>query len=224
MNFENSLDRLHSKTVNSKLLQSFTAFVRVLLGLSFIPPSIPKILHQPFTILPVSNPVGYYFDALYKTGYYYDFIGWSQLIAVLLMLIPRTSHIGALLFFPIIVNIAVLTNSVGFKGTWLITLLMAIACLYLVCWDYPRWKSIIFSPSLSKTHFSRGVLASIPVIIPVGGVAFFGAAQLFVMGSGNLRPAFFLVVILGGTLFGALVSIHMRFMKYSDSNSGAARF
>ena len=48
----------------------------------------------------------HYFIALYNTGFYYEFIGWAQMIAAILLLIPRTSHIGALLFLPIVVNIA----------------------------------------------------------------------------------------------------------------------
>jgi uncharacterized membrane protein YphA (DoxX/SURF4 family) len=127
---EQFLDRLHASVVQRRWAQLFTAFVRVLLGVSFIPPSIPKILHQPFTIIPDTHPVGAYFSALYNTGYYYDFLGWTQLAAAIMLIIPRTGHIGALLFFPIIVNIAVLTNSVGFNGTWLITGLMALAALY----------------------------------------------------------------------------------------------
>ena len=48
---------------------------------------------------------------------------WAwPIIAAVLLLFPRTAHIGALLFLPIIANIAVLTSSVGFKGTKTITL------------------------------------------------------------------------------------------------------
>ena len=140
MNLERTLDRMHAAVVSSSRMQIFTSFTRVLLAVGFIPPSIPKILYQPFTILPDTNPVGHYFNALYQTGFYYQFIGWSQIIAAVLLLIPRTSHIGALMFLPIVINIAVLTNSVGFKGTWLITIMMSLAALFLVCWEYPRWK------------------------------------------------------------------------------------
>jgi hypothetical protein len=209
---EAKLDKLHSSITSRTFAQVFTAFVRVLVGLAFIPPSIPKILHKPFTVLPDTNPVGAYFNALYNTGFYYDFLGWSQLTAAVLLLIPRTAHIGSLLFFPIIVNIAVLTNAVGFKGTWLITIGMATAGLYLVAWEYDRLKPILFA---SRTN-SSSLLPLQFITIP----AFFMAGAIFVsilfkaLGIGNLpdyfRTGVILVVI--GAIFGLIVSVHYRFM------------
>jgi hypothetical protein len=42
-----------------------------------------------------------------RTGFYYTFIGVSQLTAALLSLIPRTTLLGAIIYFPIILNICV---------------------------------------------------------------------------------------------------------------------
>lgn len=95
-----------------------------------------------FTGLPPNHPLGHYFDALYQTGYYYTFIGVGQLITALLLLIPRTALFGAMLYFPIILNICVLAYSVRFEGTR-ITTLMLLANLYLLFWDYDRLKSIL---------------------------------------------------------------------------------
>ena len=135
MKLEHILDSIHSSITSRWYFRLFTVFTRCILAVGFIPPSIKKILHQPFTILPDSNPVGHYFNALYDTGFYYEFIGWAQLIAAILLLFPRTAHIGALLFLPIIANIAVLTSSVGFVGTWLITIFMTLAATWLVAWE-----------------------------------------------------------------------------------------
>ncbi|HLM62307.1 MAG TPA: hypothetical protein VK308_16005, partial [Pyrinomonadaceae bacterium] len=127
MNLEKNLDDIHASVVRNSGLQLFTAFTRIILAIGFIPPSLPKIMNIPFTVLPDTNPVGHYFNALYQTGYYYQFIGWGQIFAALLLLFPRTAHLGALMFFPIILNITVLTNSVGFAGTKYITMLMLLA-------------------------------------------------------------------------------------------------
>lgn len=91
--YEATLDNLHAKVTSSKLAQLFTAFTRILLAVGFIPPSIVKILGKQFTVLPDSNPVGHYFNALYQTGFYYEFIGWVQLTAAVLLLFrePRIS-------------------------------------------------------------------------------------------------------------------------------------
>ena len=92
--------------------------------------------------LPSNNPLGHYFDALYLTGYYYTFIGIAQVIIAILLLIPRTSLLAALMYFPIIINICVLTYATRFDGTRLITM-MVLACLYLLIWDYDRIKYVL---------------------------------------------------------------------------------
>ena len=100
MSFENTLDKIHESAVKNRFLQLFTIFVRGILAFGFFPPGLKKVLHQPFTILPDSNPVGHYFNALYNTGFYYEFIGWGQVIAAVLLIFPRTAHLGALTVFP----------------------------------------------------------------------------------------------------------------------------
>lgn len=223
MGIENTLDTAHKTVTSNKWLQMFTAFTRILLAIGFIPPSIPKILHKPFTVLPDTNPVGHYFNALYQTGFYYEFIGWGQITAAILLLIPRTAHIGALMFLPIIVNIAVLTSSVGFKGTWLITLLMAFAATWLTAWEYDRLKPIVFRSRESKPERSRMQWLYIPGFFALGGVGMGIIWKL--MGLGNfpdyLRITGLLVAT--GFVFGLIVTLHYRMMpvgKLEMSNDG----
>jgi hypothetical protein len=212
MRFIDTLDDLHVAFTRRWWTQLFAAFTRCLLALGFIQPSITKILHKPFTILPESNPVGAYFAALYNTGFYYEFIGWSQLTAAILLLIPRTSHIGAMLFLPIIANIAVLTSSVGFVGTWLITILMALAATYLVSWEYDRLKPIVFWTREAKTRKFNFQYLAIPGFFAVGGVAM-GILWWWIR-LGNFSN--YLNVTLGlvalGAVFGSVVAVHYRFM------------
>src|SRR5205085_8013477 len=174
MRVEHVLDDLHVSFTRRWYTQLFAAFTRCLLALGFIPPSIKKILHQPFTILPDSNPVGHYFNALYETGFYYEFIGWAQLTAAILLLIPRFSHIGALLFLPIIVNIAVLTTSVGFVGTWIITILMSLAAAYLVAWDYDRLKPVLFYKRKTKANVFKLEFVYLLILFAIGGALIAG--------------------------------------------------
>jgi len=208
MRIEYTLDELHAAVTRRWWMQLFAAFTRCVIAVGFIPPSIPKILHKPFTTLPDSNPVGHYFNALLGTGYYYEFIGWSQLIAAILLLIPRTSHFGALLFFPIIVNIAVLTNAVGFAGTWLITIFMSLAGTFLVAWEYDRLKPIIFYTRKERTRRFKLQLVLIPLAFSFGGILcglFAWSIRL-----GNL-PNYFrttLVLVLLGAVFGLVVAVH----------------
>lgn len=218
LRLEPTLDRIHSLVVNRRYLQIFTVFTRCLLAIGFIPPSIPKILHKPFTVLPDTHPVGAYFSALYNTGFYYQFIGWAQITAAILLLIPRTAHIGAFLFLPIIVNIAVLTTSVGFKGTWVITILMSLAAVWLTAWEYDRFKPLLFRcrKERPKRHWAH--LVAFPAFFAFGGVALGGASwfaglgnfsNYFVVGSG-------LAIV--GFLFGAVVAVHYWLMPIGKLN------
>ena len=216
MRFENTLDELHVAVTRRWWMQLFTAFVRCLLAVGFIPPSIPKIMHRQFTILPDSNPVGAYFHALYNTGVYYEFIGWSQIIAAILLLIPRTSHIGALMFLPIIVNIAVLTSSVGFKGTWLLTILMSFAGLWLFCWEYDRLKPILFQTRREKPRKFSYQFVAIPAFFAVCGFAMGGLWKLLGLGAFSNYLTISLLLTVIGLVFGVAVTLHYRFMPIGE--------
>jgi uncharacterized membrane protein YphA (DoxX/SURF4 family) len=143
MNSQSALDRAHARVRREKLLRIFTVFTRILLALAFTPSGITKVLGNRFTILGVDNPVGFFFEAMYRTGFYWRFLGLCQLAAALLLLIPRTATIGALVYFPLTLNIFVITVSLNFKGTPIITGLMLLANIYLLCWDYDKLKRLI---------------------------------------------------------------------------------
>jgi hypothetical protein len=136
------LDHFYDECKRNQWLRCFAVFCRVVLALGFIPSGIVKVTGQRFTGLPSNHPLGHYFDALYLTGFYYRFIGVSQLTVALLLLIPRTALLGAILYFPIIFNICVLAYATRFEGTR-ITTLMVLANLYLLCWDYARLKYVL---------------------------------------------------------------------------------
>lgn len=211
---QQSLDLLHARIHKNTWLQIFTAFTRCILAIGFIPASLPKILHKPFTSISAMDPVGAYFKALYETGYYYDFIGWCQLTASILLLLPRTAHVGALLFFPIILNITVLTNSVGFKGTWLVTIMMSIANLYLLCWEYDRIKSLFIDRRTCSSHFDKKYAWLIPAIFTLGGLGVM--VMMLILGIArydqiSLRSI--LPLMGAGLIFGCVVYLHYRNMK-----------
>jgi hypothetical protein len=216
MKIEHILDDLHTSVTRRWYLQLFTVFTRCLLAIGFIPPSIPKILPRPFTTLPDSNPVGHYFNALMDTGFYYEFIGWSQIAAALLLLIPRTAHIGALMFLPIIVNIAVLTCSVGFKGTWLLTIFMALAATWLVAWEYDRLKPIVFYDRGERPRKLSYQFVAIPAFFGVGGAAMAGLWKIIGLGNFGDYTRFGVILTIMGFLFGCVVALHYRFMPVGN--------
>ena len=143
MNISSTLDRLHSELRQKKAFRDFALFNRIALAAGFIPSGFVKIMGERFTDLPVTHPMGHYLDALFQTGYYYTFIGILQVTAAILLLIPRTATLGAVIYFPIILNICILSLSVRFEGSLLSSPLMVLANLYLFCWDYDKLKFIL---------------------------------------------------------------------------------
>jgi uncharacterized membrane protein YphA (DoxX/SURF4 family) len=179
------LSQWYRNAKGNRWLRYFTVFCRVALALGFIPSGIVKISGERFTALPGNHPLGQYFDALHLTGFYYTFIGVAQLVTALLLLIPRTALLGAILYFPVILNICILTYAVRFEGTR-ITTFMLLASLYLLVWDYDRLKHVLpFSKQSPAAPISSN---KFPVI-------FFGcvfAAIVFVIAINqfmfNIRP------------------------------------
>ena len=129
---------------------------------AYIPSGIVKVSGERFTGLPSNHPLGHYFDALHLTGYYYTFIGIAQLGTALLLLIPRTALLGAMLYFPIILNICVLTYAVRFEGTRIATL-MLLANLFLLAWDYDRLQHVLPFRRTAADHHVPGETSKFPI-------------------------------------------------------------
>jgi uncharacterized membrane protein YphA (DoxX/SURF4 family) len=150
MNISSRLDQIHLKARQNRWLWYFTIFTRVMLALGFLPSGFVKVNGERFTALDTLHPMGSYLEAFYHTGFYYTFVGMMQMLAAILLLIPRTATLGALIYFPIILNICLLSIAVKFDGSLLSSPLMLIACLYLLCWDWHKLKFIFF-PKAEKS-------------------------------------------------------------------------
>jgi uncharacterized membrane protein YphA (DoxX/SURF4 family) len=157
-----TLEQLYGQSKRNKWLRYFAVFCRIVLALGFIPSGIVKVMGERFTALPSNHPLGHYLDALHLTGYYYTFIGVGQLMAALLLLIPRTALLGAILYFPIILNICVLAYAVRFEGTR-ITTLMLLANLFLLVWDYDRLKHVLPLGQTDEDHHVLDKTSKFPV-------------------------------------------------------------
>ncbi|MCB0628461.1 MAG: DoxX family protein [Saprospiraceae bacterium] len=143
MRISSRLQQVYYEAKGNKWFHYFAVFCRITLAIGFIIAGIVKIRGERFASgLPVNNPMGHYLEALHQTEYYYTFIGLAQLVIALLLLFPRTALIGALMYFPIILNICILAYAVRFEGTR-VTTFMVLANLYLLCWDFDRIKYIL---------------------------------------------------------------------------------
>src|SRR5215212_3305063 len=144
MSISSTLDRLHAQARQNNWLWLFSIFNRLVLALGFIPAAIVKLMNERFASgLHANHPMGHYLEALHQTGYYYTFIGVVQLAAAIFLLIPRTVTLGAFLYFPVILNICVLTYAVRFDGSLFTAPLMTLANLYILGWNYEKWKYIL---------------------------------------------------------------------------------
>lgn len=186
------IEEIYHEAKADEWFKKFAVFCRIALAASFIPTGLVKIMGERFAAgLPSNNPLGHYFDALHQTGYYYTFIGIAQIIIAILLLIPRTSLLGALMYFPIIVNICVLTYATRFEGTRLVTM-MVLASLFLLIWDFDRLKHVLpFKQPKTDPYVIKKPLGIRLRIIFFGscfGVLTFiiiGTFYLFEIGPGN---------------------------------------
>ena len=144
MNNLSKFDQFYLKIKKNRWYWYFSVFCRLTLAIGFIVAGMTKILDERFASgLSEIHPMGSYLTALYHTGYYYTFIGIAQVLAAVLLIIPRTVALGALLYFPIIVNICILSFAVRFEGSFISAPLMVLANLYVLAWNYDRLKYIL---------------------------------------------------------------------------------
>jgi len=123
------------------LMQLFIVYLRYLIGAAFVFASLIKIKGHRFTTADGTaaplHSAWHFFETMYQSGLYWQFIGVGQLLAGLLLMTQRYARLGALLFLPIIANIFVITLSFDFGYTPVITGLMLLANLLLVWWEWP---------------------------------------------------------------------------------------
>lgn len=179
--------------------------------MAFIPTGLVKATGQRFTLLPVENPVGFFFEAMYQTGPYWHFIGLMQIAAALMLLVPATATLGAVLFLPIGASIFLITWGVGFQGTVWVTGGMLLAVIYLVCWDADRvWAAA--AALLGNRDGALPLLAGAGRVERLGWVGGGAAGILLFMVTRSFLPpswtgpllvagiASFLLVLAGGVL------------------------
>lgn len=164
--------------------QRLAVISRILLAAGFVPTALIKVAGQRFTTIPIDHPVGFFFEAMYRSGAYWNFIGWVQLIAGVLILIPRTATLGAVLFYPVILNIFVITTSMGFSGTPVLTAGMLLAATFLLCWDYDKLEAILFGEVRREDRWGGPGTMLERVAFAVGGAA----VLAFFLGTRGFAP------------------------------------
>lgn len=129
------------------LFQILTIAIRYILGIAFVWSSVLKIKGVRFT--PQSgehapiNSLTHLLECLYRSGLLWQFIGWGQLIAGFLLMSQVFSTLGAIVFFPQILVIFIITTSFQSPAILAVTTLMLLANVYLLLWDWNKLKFLI---------------------------------------------------------------------------------
>jgi len=90
--------------------------LRYLIGFAFLPSGLVKLLGERFTRISIDHSIGYFFEALYQSEFYWNFLGLIQVVAGTLLMTQRFATLGVLMFLAILSNIWIITISLSFKG------------------------------------------------------------------------------------------------------------
>lgn len=130
-----------------KGFQLLTIFTRYLLGTAFVWASILKIKgirfepqsgeHAPI------HSLSHLLESMYQSGFYWSFIGWGQFLAGFLIMSQVFSTLGAVVYFPIMLSIFMLTTAFEAPIFVVMTSSMLLANIYLLLWDWNRIKFIV---------------------------------------------------------------------------------
>ena len=139
------------------LAQLFTVYLRYLVGSAFIIAAVGMgklsgggpLLSKAGQSICDLQPIQQFFRVMADSGLYWQFIGWTQIIAGVLLITQRFARVGALLFFAMILNIFVITVAYEFRGTPVITGLMLLAATYLLLWDADSLQYLFRTPAAS---------------------------------------------------------------------------
>ncbi len=136
----------------SIVAQILIIYTRYLLGATFVFSSFIKMKGRRFTSSsgeaePIASAF-HFFETLYQSGLYWQFIGLVQFVSGALLMTQKYAKIGALMYFPIILNVFIITLSYYFAYTYVITGLMLLASIALILWDFNELGILIDLPAV----------------------------------------------------------------------------
>lgn len=191
MSLITKVENIHAEIRQNRWHWLFQIFCRFSLALGFIIARITKVIGERFASgLSELHPMGSYLTALHETGYYYTFIGIAQIVAGILLIIPRTVLLGVLIYFPIILNICILSFAVRFDGSFVTAPLMVLANMYLLFWHYDRIKFVLPIKSASYELIEKPLKYSLkfPWMFAVGVLSTIGIVILFFVYGHEVMP------------------------------------
>lgn len=206
---------------SNRYINTFVILTRLLIGFAFIPSGLKKVLGERFTNLGVETQIGFFFEGLYQSGIYWNFLGLGQMVAAFLLMTQRLATLGAIMFFFIISNIWMITVSMKFTGTWIITSLMLLATIMLLIWDSHKIKYLFMKDNFS-TERAEASLPTYSNLWMIAGLFVFiiGVADSVVlMNLSNPVPGIVLILSLPFIVSGVLIVDEINFRKNKKASS-----
>lgn len=127
----------------TKVALPFYWFLKITLGIGFVLSGLRKLPSVKFTQIPISEPVGLFFEGMYATGFYWNFIGYYQILVGLLLMTKWFKSLTPVLLLPVSVNIFLVSISLHMKGTPIITGLMLLGNLFLLLWHSTSYQMML---------------------------------------------------------------------------------
>ena len=127
---------------------------RIFLGFVFFTAGMGKLTHGhyfPLTMFPMSLAE---ILAPYGLSLWGEFVAWSQVVIGFLLMSQRFATLGAIMSLPLILNIFVITVSLGFKGTPYLNAFLIALNLFLLAADYHKLK-FLFLDDVSEYRAVR---------------------------------------------------------------------
>lgn len=164
MNIPMFIDHWKQKT----FLQIFTIYLRYLIGGAFVIAAfgMGKVTAAKVNLMgsldkPIQDlePMQQFFKVMIDSGMYWQFIGWTQIIAGAMLMTQRFARLGAVIFFGLILNIFIITVAYQFTGTPVVTGLMLLAVTYLLVWEL-RSLQFLFVDHVKVVHVPLKVMES----------------------------------------------------------------
>ncbi len=133
------IDKLHQQ----RLFIIFYWLIKIALGLGFIGSGIRKLPGVKFTQIPISDPIGLFFEGMYQTGFYWNFIGYYQILVGVVLMMKWYRALTPVLAFPVTFNIFLVSASLEMRGTPVITSLMLLGNLFLIFWHSRSYTALL---------------------------------------------------------------------------------
>ncbi len=146
--------------------------IRIFLGLIFFGAGMSK-LYADHAFPGIIGPVWLEERlAEHGLGMYARFIAGSQIVVGLLLFTQRFATLGALLCFPVILNIFMVTVSMKWQGTPYVNLFLLLLNVWLLAYDYHKFKFILTdkveklrNTKLERKNMRADKIWAVPVVL-----------------------------------------------------------